>query len=142
MPVGVDEGVCVKEGVDVLLELDESVLVGVLEVEGVAELLGVSVIEGDVVALGVCVKELLELRVADDDDELESDAVREAEPELLLVIEGDGDEDTLRMDAMLRPRKVMLDTAASASPDSHSVERSTPLDMVLLGMSCVILISR
>jgi hypothetical protein len=45
----------------------------------------------------------------------------------LLVAEGEGDDERLRMLAMLRPRKVMLDTAASASPASHSVDRSTPL---------------
>ena len=36
---------------DVMLELDESVLAGVLDVEGADELLGVSVTGGDVVAL-------------------------------------------------------------------------------------------
>jgi len=65
--------------------------------------------------------------------------VREAEPEALTVAVAVGDADTLRMDAMLRPRKVMLDTAASASPDSHSVDRSTPLEAKLEGMSCVML---
>ena len=38
------------------------------------------------------------------------------------VLDEDGDADALRRLAMLRPRKVMDDTAASASPDSHSVD--------------------
>ena len=45
----------------------------------------------------------------------------------LLVPVGEGDDERLRKVAMLRPRKVMLDTAASASPASHSVDRSNPL---------------
>jgi len=75
VPVSVDDAVCVEGGVDVRVELsvlaelnvalcvwlgvavlvDELVLVlvKVLEGEGVAELLGVSVTGGDVVALGV-----------------------------------------------------------------------------------------
>ena len=61
------------------------------------------------------------------------EGVVDAEP--VLVCEGE----ELRMLAMLRPRKVMLDTAASASPDSHSVDRSTPLEAKLEGMSCVML---
>ena len=60
-----------------------------------------------------------------------------AAAESVLAAEREGNEETLRMDAMLRPRKVMLDTAASASPDSHSVDRSTPLEITLEGMSCV-----
>ena len=46
--------------------------------------------------------------------------------ELEEVPEGDedkvGDGEALRRLAMLRPRKVMEDTAASASPASHSVD--------------------
>ena len=60
----------------------------------------------------------------------------------LLVNDGVGDEERLRMLAMLRPRKVRLDTAASASPASHSVDRSTPLDAKLEGMSWVTLTYR
>ena len=40
----------------------------------------------------------------------------------LLDEDGVGAGDALRRLAMLRPRKVMDDTAASASPDSHSVD--------------------
>ena len=40
----------------------------------------------------------------------------------LLDDDGVGAGDALRRLAMLRPRKVMEDTAASASPDSHSVD--------------------
>ena len=46
----------------------------------------------------------------------------------LLDNEDVGDGEALRRLAMLRPRYVMDDTAASASPDSHSVDRSTPLE--------------
>ena len=63
--------------------------------------------------------------------------VEEEEAVWLLVTDGDGDEERLRMLAMLRPRKVMLATAPSASPTSHSVDSSTPLENALLGMSCV-----
>jgi hypothetical protein len=70
------------------------------------------------------------------------DGVKVADGDDVTAAEGEGVADELRMLAMLRPRKVMLDTAASASPASHSVDRSTPLDMVLLGMSCVMLTSR
>lgn len=36
----------------------------------------------------------------------------------------------------------MFATAASASPSSHSVDSNTPLEMVLLGISCVMLTYR
>ena len=68
--------------------------------------------------------------------------VEEEEAVWLLVTDGEGDEEKLRMLAMLRPRKVRLDTAASASPASHSVDRSTPLDAKLEGMSWVTLTYR
>ena len=55
------------------------------------------------------------------------------------LFEGVCEGDALRMDAMLRPRAVMLASAASASPDSHSVDNSTPLVTRLVGMSCVML---
>ena len=57
----------------------------------------------------------------------------------LLVPAGEGDDERLRKVAMLRPRKVIEDTAASASPTSHSVDRSTPLATREEGTSCVTL---
>ena len=68
--------------------------------------------------------------------------VAEEEGVPLLVTDGEGDEERLRMLAMLRPRKVMLEMIASASPTSHSVDRSTPLPMREEGISCVMLAYR
>ena len=106
--------------------------------ESVAELLGEAVAGGDVVLLGVAVAELLEVPVRLDellgvpvlvavgvpvvDDELVADGVPEPVQVTLLEAVDDGDEEALRMDAMLRPRKVMEDMAASASPASHSID--------------------
>ena len=150
--------VCVEDDVTVWVELSVLVPVDVLEVEGVKEVLAVAVTVGDVVPLGVCDRELVGVRVPVaedepvDDDELVDAAVLEPAPDTLLVVVvddvallvpvGEGDDERLRMLAMLRPRKVMLDTAASASPASHSVERSTPLEYPLEGISCVMLTRR
>ena len=55
-------------------------------------------------------------------------ALLEGEPEPVPGCEGvsedvlEGEEDGLRRDAMLRPRKVMAERVASASPTSHSVD--------------------
>ena len=40
----------------------------------------------------------------------------------VFVLDEDGDDEVLRRLAMLRPRYVIEDTAASASPASHSVD--------------------
>ena len=55
------------------------------------------------------------------------------------VFEGVGeiDAEMLRIVAMLRPRKVMEDTAASASPESQREESSTPLEYPLEEINCV-----
>ena len=97
-------------------ELDVSLVLGegvpVEELEGVLE---VDEERVDVAALVV-------LALTDDDDV--------------------GDGEALRRLAMLRPRKVMDDTAASASPASHRVDSYMPLEKALLGISCVMLTSR
>ena len=112
--------VCVKEGVSVPVEMAVLVSVAVPEKDGVEVLLGVPVKGGDVVPLDVCVSEALGVHVADVDDvlvveeELVGSAVREPvlvtlldaveDGVALLVIDGEGDEERLRMVAMLRPR--------------------------------------
>lgn len=64
------------------------------------------------------------------------------------VVEDDGDgvpdvdDEALRIVAMLRPRRVMDDTATPASPDSHSDERSTADVTRMFGASSVTLPSR
>ena len=67
------------------------------------------------------------------DAELDGDNVMLKEDEVVCV------GDALRRLAMLRPRTVMEERVASASPASHSVEYSTPLETRLLGMSCEII---
>ena len=160
MGVSVEEAVCV--GVDVCEEVDvgvpvpdcdddgvpviEEVLVEepVCEGEGEGVPVGEPVVLGEGVPVSVPVVEALpdELLVA------LVVALLEGEPVPVLVCEGvdggvrEGEEDALRRDAMLRPRKVMAERAASASPASHSVDSETPLEKALLGMSCVMLPSR
>ena len=56
--------------------------------------------------------------------------------ELTLAVEvGAGDGDVLRRVAMLRPRKVMAERDASASPISHSVDSRMPLEKALEGIN-------
>ena len=142
VPVRVLEEVPVIVLLGVLVLELEAVPVLVLEAVPVLELLAVPVVE--LLAVPVCV--LLDVAVALDEDVavLLGEAVAvtdmllklvsellgvfvelgdtELVLEVLLVIEGDGVDDVLRMVAMLRPRKVMADMAASASPASQSVD--------------------
>ena len=76
--------------------------------------------------------------------ELEGLPVVLIEPEgLELAVEaGVGAGEALRSVAMLRPRMVMDDTAASASPDSHSCVSSTALVTRCVGMSSDTLASK
>ena len=63
-------------------------------------------------------------------------AVFDAVLDAVCVTEGVGV--GLRMrDAMLRPRKVMEERVASASPASHREDSSTPLTKLLEGINCV-----
>lgn len=135
-----------EEELVLVTELDElPVTVPVLELD--EELLGVLV----PLTLGVpdwlMVSAALELSVASVVAKLEGDAVwleeevpvALVEPEgLILEVEaGVSAGEALRRVAMLRPRKVMAEMVASASPASHSVDSRMPLEKALLGMSWV-----
>ena len=136
-PVGEGEGVPVREGV----LLEEPVCDGegdcVPVGEPVALLEGVPVSEPVEEALPVALLEALEVALLED------------EPVPVPVPAGvgggvrEGEEDALRRVAMLRPRMVMEDTAASAPPASHSSEDSrTPLVMRMLCENSVTLEKR
>ena len=113
--------VLVEVGVDVLVLLGVCVAVhvwlGVCEEVLDCEDVWVEVLVWLAVWLAVCVDVLVEVCVAVFDAVLDAVCVTEDV--------GVG----LRMrDAMLRPRKVMEERVASASPASHRLDSSTPLE--------------
>ena len=110
------EGDAVNDELGVPLRLGEGVLVYVPDGEVEAELVpdGEGVRDDD----GVPVAEAELVAVVELEEVLEAVAERDAAD--VALAEGDGE--ALRRLAMLRPRYVMEDTAASASPASHSVD--------------------
>ena len=120
-----EEPVCEGEGEGVPVEEPVTLLEGVPVSVGVVEALAVLLLEAEAVALW------------------EDEPVPVPEPEGVDDGVREGEDVALRSVAMLRPRIVMDDTAASASPASHSSEDSrTPLEMRLLCESWVTLEKR
>ena len=126
-----EELVLVSKELAVPLKLGEGVLVYVPDGEVEAELVpdgegvrdddGVPVAEAELVA----VVELEAVPVCEEEPVVvaELDGVLvELDGVVLMEEMGDGADEALLRLAMLRPRKVMDDTAASASPASHSVD--------------------